>query len=260
MTTVPGVAAGGGCGLSERKRGWTFASSMFVGVLGREECGLLVMKAGAGAGRSSRSNAGLEGKGPSRARAGETGRLPGIGSRRVPRPGANGRSESCPCVAISRACWSTLDVSQASKPSEWVMEFVRVVFPEWKLPDSRKEEALDRSLVRDVMGRTTCWKDDLQELRDGCTESVEKVGEARSLEILSSLMSRVIGGDCSRISWPCVSSFDEAGRLGSVESGSHRVVATMKMAWVNVERAQTANFAAIRSVDAPEFFALTVSI
>lgn len=48
--------------------------------------------------------------GPSRRRAGDAGRLPGIVSSAVPREGAD-------CITASRACASTLEVSHVSKAS-----------------------------------------------------------------------------------------------------------------------------------------------
>lgn len=84
MMLVPGVAAGGGVGLSVLKRGWMCAS-LTAGLGGREMSGIIF---GGGASSSSSSSGSSERKGPSRARAGEFGRLPGIGSSVVPLEGA----------------------------------------------------------------------------------------------------------------------------------------------------------------------------
>lgn len=105
---VPGVASGGGIGLSERKRGWMCASFILIdGLGGREMSGIIL---GGGVNSSSSSGSSVR-KGPSSVRAGVAGRLPGIGSRVVPRDGAD-------CITASRACKLTLLVSQLSKPSE----------------------------------------------------------------------------------------------------------------------------------------------
>ena len=78
---VPGVAAGGGVGLSLLNRGWIWAS--LTAGLG----GLEVSKVNLGGGGKSSMLSSM-GKGPSSARAGLAGRLPGIGSRAVPRDSA----------------------------------------------------------------------------------------------------------------------------------------------------------------------------
>lgn len=80
---VPGVAAGGGTGLSERNNGWMWAS-LTAGLGGRDISGHNL----GGMGRPVSGPSSTAGNGPSSARAGETGRLPGIGSSAVPRPGA----------------------------------------------------------------------------------------------------------------------------------------------------------------------------
>jgi hypothetical protein len=67
-----------------------------------------------GGAKSSSSSGSSERNGPSNARAGEFGRLPGIGSKVVPLDGAA-------CRTTSRAGRLTLLVSQLSKPSEWEM-------------------------------------------------------------------------------------------------------------------------------------------
>jgi len=51
-------------------------------------------------------------KGPSSARAGDAGRLPGIGSKAVPLEGAD-------CMTASFASGGTLLVSHVSNPSDW---------------------------------------------------------------------------------------------------------------------------------------------
>ena len=107
MILVPGVASGGGMGLSVLNRGWICAS-LTAGLGGLETSGIM-----RGAYRSSSaSSSSISGKkGPSRARAGVTDRLPGIGSNGVPLDGAV-------CNTASRAWLLTLLVSQLSKPSE----------------------------------------------------------------------------------------------------------------------------------------------
>jgi hypothetical protein len=105
---VPGVASGGGIGLSERNSGWICASFILIDGLGGLEISGIILGGGVSSSSSSRSSVR---KGPSRARAGVVGRLPGIGSRVVPRDGAD-------CMTTSRACRLTLLVSQLSKPSE----------------------------------------------------------------------------------------------------------------------------------------------
>lgn len=72
-------------GLSVLKRGWIWAS-LTTGLGGRERSGN-IFGGGANAGDSRPSD--TRGKGPSRARAGDGGRLPGIGSNAVPREGAD---------------------------------------------------------------------------------------------------------------------------------------------------------------------------
>ena len=108
MMLVPGVASGGGIGLSVLKRGWICAS-LTARLGGLETSGIM-----RGATRcSSASSSSISGrKGPSRARAGVTDRLPGIGSKGVPFDGAI-------CITASRTWLLTLLVSQLSKPSEW---------------------------------------------------------------------------------------------------------------------------------------------
>jgi hypothetical protein len=103
---VPGVASGGGAGLSERNRGW-ICDSLNAGLGGREMSGIIF---GGGVNSSSSSGSSVR-KGPSRARAGVVGLLPGIGSKVVPLDGAD-------CITTSRAWRLTLLVSQLSKPSE----------------------------------------------------------------------------------------------------------------------------------------------
>jgi hypothetical protein len=100
---VPGVASGGGTGLSVLKRGWICAS-LTAGLGGLDTSGIM-------RGATSSSDSSISGrKGPSRARAGVTDRLPGIGSSGVPFDGA--------CITASRAWLLTLLVSQLSNPSE----------------------------------------------------------------------------------------------------------------------------------------------
>lgn len=104
---VPGVASGGGMGDSVRNNGWICAS-LTAGLGGRDMSGIIL-----GGGVSSSSSSGSSVRlGASNARAGVAGRLPGIGSRVLPRDGAA-------CITTSRACRLTLLVSQLSNPSVW---------------------------------------------------------------------------------------------------------------------------------------------
>ena len=82
---VPGVAAGGGVGDSERNRGWIWPS-LTDGLGGRDVSGSIL---GGGARSSSSSSSGTTGNGPSNARAGDAGLEPGIGARAVPLDGAD---------------------------------------------------------------------------------------------------------------------------------------------------------------------------
>jgi hypothetical protein len=81
--------------------------SLNAGLGGREMSGIIF---GGGVNSSSSSGSSVR-KGPSRARAGVVGLLPGIGSKVVPLDGAD-------CITTSRAWRLTLLVSQLSKPSE----------------------------------------------------------------------------------------------------------------------------------------------
>jgi len=148
MVSADGV--GGGVGECERKRGWMWASWLLellellrwrrrrggtgsVSVESLAEVYLMGDCMGE-SGRGSFSGwSSTEGKGPSRGLAGETGRLPGMGSSFFFKPVVglvtNGLSNP-PC--------STEDVSQASKPSPR-QEISRELFSRAaaKLPDSR---------------------------------------------------------------------------------------------------------------------------
>lgn len=168
-TTVPGVTAGGGTGESALKSGWMFEESM-VGVTGRLLCGLPknagVATVRSGVGGSSGSMAGSDmGKCPLRAFAGDTGRLPGIGSSRVPLNGVSALvGDVVDCITVSRVCSSTVDVSQDSKPSFCAL--VRPDRSDWKLADSRRDdEPRPIKFVREVMGRTACWSEARTELQ-----------------------------------------------------------------------------------------------
>lgn len=108
MILVLGVASGGGTGLSVRKRGWICAS-LTAGLGGRELSGIIIILGGGV--KSSSSSGSSDRNGPSRGRAGVVGRLPGMGSKVVPRDGAV-------CTIASRADRLTLLVSQLSKPSD----------------------------------------------------------------------------------------------------------------------------------------------
>jgi hypothetical protein len=116
VITVPGDAIGGGTGLSDRKRGWINAWLALLSgrVGGRENRSELVSDDGewtgewAGDSGSRTSSSSTSGKGPLRGFAGETGRLPGIVSRR----GIADRGRKRPS-SIS----STADVSHVSNPS-----------------------------------------------------------------------------------------------------------------------------------------------
>ena len=147
MVSAEGV--GGGVGEWERKRGWMWASWLLElwellrwrrrGGTGRVSVESLGKRSLMGdcMGESGRGcfsgSSSVEGKGPSRGLAGETGRLPGIGSSFffwMPVVGLVTNGLTNPC--------STEDVSQVSKPSprqEISSElFSRVAA---KLPDSR---------------------------------------------------------------------------------------------------------------------------
>lgn len=93
-------------GLSLLKSGWMCAS-LTTGLGGREVSGTIFGGGGSAGGSGSSDGSG---KGPSNARAGETGRLPGMGSKTLPREGA------VPITA-SLATGSTLLVSHVSNPS-----------------------------------------------------------------------------------------------------------------------------------------------
>ena len=110
MMLVPGVAAGGGRpdGLSDLNSGWIWAS-LTAGLGGRDTSGIIL---GGGYNSSSSSSGSSERKDPSRARASEFGRLPGIGSNVVPLYGI-----VC-CRTTSRVGMITPLVSQLSNPSE----------------------------------------------------------------------------------------------------------------------------------------------
>jgi hypothetical protein len=87
------------------------------------------------------------GNGPSRALAGLTGLLPGIGSNAVPRVGTIG-------VSASRSWKSTFEVSQESNASECVVivDVVSDVVLESREKDSRE---VFSNLVLELTGRTT---------------------------------------------------------------------------------------------------------
>lgn len=88
---VPGVATGGGVGLSVRNRGWMWAS-LTAGLGGRDVSGIIL---GGGTNPpSSSSSSSAEGNGPSNTRAGDAGRLPGIGSRVVPLDGPDAGADT----------------------------------------------------------------------------------------------------------------------------------------------------------------------
>jgi len=106
MILVPNVAKGAGSGVALLKSGWMCAS-LTTGLGGRETSGIIL---GGGVRSSISSSDGSETKGPSSARAGEFGRLPGIGSNVVP-------LEGTVSVTTSRAGRQTLLVSQLSKGS-----------------------------------------------------------------------------------------------------------------------------------------------
>lgn len=99
---VPGVASGGGEEVSVLKRG-CMCPSVTTGLGGLDVSGLILGRAA----RSSKSSSSgiCEGKGPSRGRAGESGREPGIGSKVMP-------SDDVACTRASL-------VSQVSNPSDW---------------------------------------------------------------------------------------------------------------------------------------------
>lgn len=164
VTTVPIEGVGGGVGECERKSGWMCDSwfelarrrgggtaRLFVEPLSEDmrmgdcmgESGRGILSAGAGSSMS--------GKGPSRGLAGETGRLPGMGSRDfLPRVGfvTNGLMKPC----------STEEVSQLSNPSP--RQKISRELLSWlttKLPESLGVLAcVSISFVREVIGRIAC--------------------------------------------------------------------------------------------------------
>jgi len=153
--TVPGEANGGGIGLSGRKSGWMcdwFVLGRRRGGRGNAE-GELVLGPGevtgesageAGSGVASGVD-GLCGKGPSRGFAGETGRLPGIGSSLL---------HVVFCTSWLGATSSTAEVSQVSKPSLWCVVSKDVGLSDGTLGMSvDAKEFLNSSLVLEVMGR-----------------------------------------------------------------------------------------------------------
>lgn len=141
---VPGVAAGGGVGLSVLNSGWMCAS-LTAGLGGRDVSGTIL---GGGERACASVSSESSGNGPSRARAGDAGRLPGIGSKAVPREGAD-------CMTASLACGSTLLVSHASKPSDWDVLSIEWLPSEYILRASLLKDGRLMSFVREVTGRTT---------------------------------------------------------------------------------------------------------
>ncbi len=147
VTTVPGVGVGGGVGLFVRKSGWIWHSSDedLWRLNGRVKFGVLYV------GDCGR-------KGPSSAFAGDSGRLPGIGSRPDPADGG------VDCKTASRICGPTAEVSQLSKL------FSRATWLRDKLSkDERLESRVTelwrgRSLVSEDVGRTTPESEDRREL------------------------------------------------------------------------------------------------
>ena len=108
MIMVAGGTLGGGCGLSTRNSGCICDSSP-VGVDGRDA----VVYCGRGGSMSlggreeGLDNESERGNGPSRPKAGDCDRLPGIGSSLL----------EGTFLMVSRVCESTLEVSQLSNPS-----------------------------------------------------------------------------------------------------------------------------------------------
>jgi hypothetical protein len=120
-TTVPGDAPGGGVGESVRKRGWMCASwsaGLAAREVGRETVKLRREWTEKDVdGRSSldeaeRAVCGRSGKGPSRARAGLTGRLPGIVSSVVP---LLGMADGDGAISVSLIWVSAIEISHESK-------------------------------------------------------------------------------------------------------------------------------------------------
>lgn len=161
---VPGVAAGGGVGLSVRKRGWMCAS-LTAGLGGLSTSGIIL---GGGANSSTSSSGSPERKGPSRARAGDAGRLPGMGSKVVPFDGAV-------CITASRAELLTLLVSQLSKGSE-CEPLSTECRSEHTLRASRLNDGRLMSVDRDVTGLTTCRRESRNDWSE-CEDRAENVGE-----------------------------------------------------------------------------------
>ena len=109
-------------------------ASLTAGLGGRDVSGISF---GGGASSSPSSSGSSERKGPSRARAGEFGRLPGMGSKVVPLDGA--------------VCTLASLVSQLSKPSEWETLSTDCE-SEYMLLASRLKEGRLIKVVRDVTG------------------------------------------------------------------------------------------------------------
>lgn len=167
VTVVPTEGVGGGVGECERNKGWMCDSWLELARRsGGGTCRLLtdsvsdMTRVGDCMGESGRGSFSSEavdswsGKGPSRGLAGETGRLPGMGSRVfffLLRGGLVTKG-------LTNSCCSTEDVSQVSNPSpRHEISSESVSRGVTKLPESRGVGPwASMSFVREVMGRMTC--------------------------------------------------------------------------------------------------------
>lgn len=156
-------------------------ASLTAGLGGRDVSGISL---GGGASSSTSSSGNSERKGPSSARAGEFGRLPGIGSKVVPLDGA--------------VCTIASLVSQLSKPSEWETLSTDCE-SEYMLLESRLNDGRLIKVVREVTGCTTCRSDSRNDLRE-CDDREEKVGEGSAaarggVGCVDSIRYRFLGGE-----------------------------------------------------------------
>lgn len=153
VTTVPGVAAGGGVGESDRNKGWMCSSLVdgcsvnVVRTLLMDEAGLKLWLRGRRGGSQSAVLAGL-GVRLARGLAGMVSKKPDL-----PKGGDDASSTVC------RLCASTDEVSQQSKASS---PLVRQAFE--SNDAGRRFSLSDNNLVLDVMGRIACDREELTEV------------------------------------------------------------------------------------------------
>lgn len=243
MMLVLGVASGGGTGLSVRKSGWMCAS-LQAGLGGREMSGIIL----GGRVSSSSSSGSSERNGPSRARAGVVGRLPGMGSNVVPRDGAV-------CTIASRADRLTLLVSQLSKPSDCETLPTDSAW-EYTLAARVKEGRL-MSVVREVAGRTTWRNESRKDWRD-FEDRWEKVGEGSAASgedgCVASIMYRFLLGCELRMSDMTESRGPETSTVWTLGAGRFQREEVKSIIWLmqdNTQRAMCADTTADQLVTGP---------